>query len=359
VLENDKKAIDAGKMVNEATNQGLSAFTPYMMFSQLVKNYSLAKQLYGETLLKLATGYDPDYIKKNIGIPEFRKELQQRIVQKHQDLEHQGMISADGGFTEEAMTLASLVMYTEELDHLISQGIAGEKQSRQKFLYGSKDESRDFRKGDRYRDIAIKRTLKRSIRRGHEDLHPKDLQSFEKESKGKACIVYALDASGSMKGKKIEACKKAGIALAYKALSEKDKVGVLVFGSDVKETVEPTTDFMRILRAITRAKASRETDIAASLRKALDLFPNEDITKHLILITDALPTKGEDPEKHTLEEASIARNSGITISLIGINLDEKGKDFAQKLTTIGNGRLWIVNESDNYDEIVLQEYYAL
>ena len=359
VLANDKKTIDAGKLINEALNQGLSAFTPDMMFSQLVKNYSLAKQLFGETLIKLASGYDPDYIKKNIGIPEFRKELQQRIASKHQDLEHQGLASGDGTFSDEAMPLASLVLYTEELDHLISQGIAGEKVSKEKFLYGSREESRDFRKGDRYRDIALKKTLKRSIRRGHSALHPRDLQSFEKESRGKACIVYALDSSGSMKGKKIEACKKAGIALAYKALSEKDKVGVMVFGSDVKEVVEPTTDFMRILRAITKAKASRETDIASTLKKALEMFPNEDITKHLILITDALPTKGEDPEKLTLEGASIARNSGITISIIGINLDEKGKDFAQKVTAIGNGRLWIVGDSDNYDEIVLQEYYAL
>ena len=44
-----------------------------------------------------------------------------------------------------------------------------------------------------------------------------------------------------------------------------------------------------------------ETDIVATLRKAIELFPSEGITKHLMLITDALPTVGEEPEKDTLK----------------------------------------------------------
>ncbi len=359
VLEGDKDALDDGKLIEESLNQGLGAFTPDMMFSQMVKNYSLAKQLYGETLMKLASGYNPDYIKKNIGIPEFRKELLQRMQQKKQDMEHKGEVGADGTFTDEGITLASLVLYTEELDHLVTQGLLGEKISKKNFIYGAREHIRPFRKGDRYKDIALKPSIKKAIKRLRQELASEDLQSFEKQSKGKACIVYALDASGSMKGKKLEACKKAGIALAYKALSEKDKVGLMVFGADVKDIVEPTGDFMRLLQAITKAKASRETDIAATLQKSIELFPHDDSTKHLILITDAMPTKGEDPEKLTLDEAAKARNAGITISIIGISLDAAGTQLGEKMATIGSGRLYVVGDSENYDTIILQEYSAL
>ncbi len=359
VLEGDKDALDDGKLIEESLNQGLGAFTPDMMFSQMVKNYSLAKQLYGETLMKLASGYNPDYIKKNIGIPEFRKELQQRMQQKKQDMEHKGTVGSDGVFTDEGITLASLVLYTEELDHLVTSGLLGEKISKKKFIYGARESIRNFRKGDRFRDIALKPSIKKALRRSHSELEPIDLQSFEKQSKGKACIIYALDASGSMKGKKLEACKKAGIALAYKAISEKDKVGLMVFGSDVKDVIEPTNDFMRLLLAITKAKASRETDIAATLHKSIELFPHDDSTKHLILITDAMPTKGENPEKITLEETAKARNAGITISVIGISLDEAGTQLGEKMATIGQGRFYVVNDSENYDTIILQEYSAL
>jgi Mg-chelatase subunit ChlD len=359
VLEGDKETIDDGKLIEESLNQGLGAFTPDMMFSQMVKNYSLAKQLYGETLMKLASGYNPDYIKKNIGIPEFRKELLQRMQQKKQDMEHKGTIGSDGTFTDEGIKLASLVLYTEELDHLVTQGLLGEKVSKKKFIYGARENIRAFRKGDRYKDIALKPSIKKAVRRSRSELESIDLQSFEKQSKGKASIVYALDASGSMKGKKLEACKKAGVALAYKALSEKDRVGLMVFGSDVKDIVEPTEDFIRLLQAITKAKAARETDIAVTLHKSIELFPHDDSTKHLILITDAMPTKGDDPEKLTLEETAKARNAGITISIIGISLDESGTRLAEKMATIGNGRFYVASDSESFDTIVLQEYSAL
>src|SRR3989339_1901065 len=359
VLENDKKVIDTGKLISDVINQGMSSFTPDLMFEQLVKNYTLAKQIYGESIIRLVSGYEPDYVKKNIGIPEFQRELKEKIQERIKELKDEGFVEKDNSLSEKGIELASLVLYFEELDKIVPKGIVGEKISKKSFIYGEKENSRLYKKGDRYRDIALKKSVKLAIRRGHNEFATKDLQVFEKQSKGQTYIIYGLDASGSMKGKKIEACKKAGIALAYKAINEKDKVGLIVFGSEVKEVVEPTSDFTRLLKEITRIKASKETDIVSTLRKAIELFPSENITKHLILITDALPTKGDEPEKSTLEEASIVRSKGITISLIGINLDEKGKKLAEKIVELGEGRLYVVRNLENVGRIVLEDYYRV
>ena len=359
VLENDKKVIDSGKLISDAISQGMSSFSPDIMFEQLVKNYTIAKQIYGESLVRLVSGYEPDYIKKNIGIPEFQKELKERIKQKIEELKEEGFLLMDNSLSEKGIELASLVLYFEELDKIVPKGVIGEKISKKTFAYGEKGNARLYKKGDRYRDIALKKTVKLAIRRGHNYFGSKDLQVYEKQSKGQTYIIYALDASGSMKGKKISACKKAGIALAYKAINEKDKVGLIVFGSDVKTSIEPTSDFTRLLKEITRTRADKETDIVSTLQKAIELFPSENITKHLILITDALPTKGNEPENSTLRSASIAISKGITISLIGINLDEKGKRLAEKIVEIGEGRLYVVRNLDNVDRIVLEDYYGV
>ena len=79
VLENDKETIEKGKLIRDSINQGLNSFTPDLIYQQLVKNYSIANHIFGPSLLKLATGYDPNYIKKNINIPEFQKELRFRM----------------------------------------------------------------------------------------------------------------------------------------------------------------------------------------------------------------------------------------------------------------------------------------
>ena len=359
VLENDKETIEKGKLIRDCINQGLNSFTPDLLYQQLVKNYSMAKHIFGPSLIKLATGYSPDYIKKNINIPEFQKELRSRIEKNIEKLKEEGLLEKNNEITDKGIELASLVMYFEELDKITPKGILGEKIHKRVSIYGGKEDVRNYRKSDRYRDIAIKKSVKLAIRRGHRKLDEKDLQVYERQSKGENYIVYALDASGSMKGAKIDACKRAGIALAYKAINEKDKVGLIVFGSEIKTIVKPTNDFPFLIKNITSARASRETDLVATLRKSLELFPNEDITKHLILITDALPTIGKEPEKETLEEASNAKNKGITISLIGINLNEKGKKLAEKIVELGEGKLYMIKNLENIDKIVLEDYYSV
>lgn len=359
VLENDKKTIDEGKLISDAINQGMGSFTPDLMFEQLVKNYSIAKQIYGESLIRLVSGYEPDYIKRNAGVPEFQKELRERINQKMKELKEQGFIGREHEITNKGYEMASLVLYYQELDNITPKGLAGERFHKKASHYGEKEGFRNFRKGERYRDIALKRSVKTAIRRGHSKIGLEDLQVYEKQSKGETYLIYALDASGSMKGRKIESCKKAGIALAYKAISEKDKVGLIVFGSDIRTAIEPTNDFTMLIMEITKIRASKETDIVSTIRKSIELFPSGNMSKHLILITDALPTAGKDPERETLEEASLARSKGITISVIGIDLDRKGKELAEKIAELGNGRLYIAMNSENIDQIILEDYYSL
>ena len=95
VLENDKETIEKGKLISDSINQGLQSFTPELMYQQLVKNYSMANHIYGPSLLKLATGYHSDYIKKNSNIPEFRKELKFRIEKNIEKLKDEGFLDSD------------------------------------------------------------------------------------------------------------------------------------------------------------------------------------------------------------------------------------------------------------------------
>ncbi len=356
VIESDKSTIEHGKLIADSINQGLSSFTPSNMFEHLVKNYSLAKNIYGESVIRRLTGYDPGTIQKNIKLPEFQRELLSKMEERFESLKEEKLIDNEGKITEKAIDLASLILYTEELDKIIPKGITGERVHKKQSPYGIRDEVRSFKK-DRYRDIAIRKTIRKTIFRGHKEIQEEDLMSFKRKSKGQRYIIYGLDSSASMKGKKMEQCKKAGIALAFKAIEEKDKAGVIIFGTDIKSALAPTQDFPRILREITQAKAAAQTDIAKTITESTKLFPKEKATRHLILITDAIPTKGEKPVLDTIQAAAAAAAENITISLIGINLDKKGAEIAEKIVEKGNGRLYIVKNLEELDKIVLMDYY--
>lgn len=351
VLEGKKT--EDGKLLRNAINNNLFSFNPDMMFQQIVKDYSSAKQIYGDSFVREIAD------EKDIGFPEVQRNIKKKLIDKFESLKDEKMVNKNLEITEKGLNLAALSLYTEEIDNMISKGLIGEKFNKEISHYGAKEEIKEFRKGDRYRDIALRKSIKMAIKRSHDELNKKDLRTFERKSKGKINLVYALDASGSMKGPKIDMCKKAGVALAFKAINEKDQVGLLVFGSKVEDIVYPTHDFMMLVDRIANIRAKQETNIASTIMKAIEIFPNDDSTKHLILITDAMPTKGKNPEEETLNAVENAVSSGITISVIGVNLDKKGEPLAEKISQVGNGKLRIVKNLEDLDTVVLQDYYSL
>jgi magnesium chelatase subunit D len=357
VLENDKEIIEEGKLITESVNQNLSSFVPDLIFRNLVNDYKLAKQLYGEMIIRKLTGYEPGFVEKNIKLPEFREELKKNIDESIKKLKQEELINKEGEVTDTGIKLSSLVLYTEELDKLRIKGL-GEKKEKKKDIYGDKKDYVAYRK-TRYRDIAVRQSVKTAIRRQHKELLKEDLRIFEREKRGGISIIYALDASGSMKGEKISMAKRAGVALAYKAINERNKVGLIVFGEEVKKVVPPTLDFEEILRSITTIRARSETDIAATVNKAIELFGASHETKHLILLTDVLPTKGKKPEEETMKAVSIARDQGITISVVGINLDKDGEKLAKRIIEISQGRLYKVKNLEALDMVILEDYYML
>ena len=357
VLENDEEVIKDGKLITAALNSGISAFTPDMMFEKIVSNYKNAKKIYGESFLQEVSGYSESQIERNSHINEFRQELRRRIKDRLERLKEKGLVGRDGSIAEKGAKLSKLVLCTEELDKLASKGLLGEREERQTHSYGLRDDTKPFRK-DRYRDIAVRRSVRLAVRRGRREIRKQDLVVFERKSKGKRNIVYALDASGSMKGQKLVHCKKAGIALAYRAIQEKDKIGLVVFGKEVKKKISPTGDFRKILSEIADVTAREKTNLAATIKEGISLFPEEDATKHLILITDAMPTSGEAPEKDTLEAACLAASMNVTVSIIGINLRREGREMAKQIVEIARGKVFTARNLEEIDSIVLQDYYA-
>jgi Mg-chelatase subunit ChlD len=312
----------------------------------------------GESMVRALSGYDPSFIEKNINIPEFRRELDKKIREKIDDMRRKKLIDRDGNILQKGYRLSALIMYTQELDNLSKGGFLGERPNKKDSIYGEKNNIKNYKSHDRYKDIDIKKSVKTSIRRGHATIEKEDLKVFTREHKSSTQIVYAIDASGSMKGEKIGVSKKAGIALAYKAIERKDKVGIIVFGEDVKERLYPTNDFNEILNVLSMVKAASETNLALTIHEGCKLFLDDKSTKHLMLITDAMPTVGMDPKHEVLAEVANAKAQEVTVSIVGINLDRDGEELAREIINISEGQFHIVKDLKNMDKIILEDYYS-
>lgn len=353
----EKKSVEQGLFLNEAFNQGLASFNPDLLYEHIVKSYSSAKNLLGPKLLRFLSGYSGSFLEKNIKIPEFRKELKNKIESNIDQLKQDGFLDKQGMINKQGVDLASVTLAVQELDKLAEIGLFGSKK-KSFFGFGDVVDFRNFRKGDSYKDVEVRKSVLSAVRRSHLSLSFSDLKSKVRKSKSSLSVVYALDASASMRGEKIAMAKKAGIALSFKAVEEKDSVGLLVFNQDISKEIRPCSDFRFLLENIVCAKAVSQTNFALMLKKSVELFSEIKENKHLIVITDALPTVGMNPEKDALDAVSLAKSNEISVSLVGINLDDKGKAFAERIVEVGEGRLYLASNIDDLDLIVLEDYLS-
>lgn len=354
--------IDEGTIVEEAFNNNTGSFMPDMMFKDLVKNFKNAEKLYGETLIRELSGYDPRFIDKNVKIPEFQRELQKRLEEKAEDLKNKGLLKKNGTFTKEALNTAALFLIKEEYETSLQgpKKIFGTHRNKKFDIEGDKTEVvRNFRKGDPYKNISARHSVNKAIRRQHKQLMIDDLMVHEKESFQEINIVYALDTSGSMKGNKIKLAKRAGVSLANKAINDGNKVGLVLFGSTIEKQVNLTKDFYTFVKPLVTTMASNETDLSLAIKTSLHLLEEAKGLRHIIILTDGLHTNSKIPFSKVFEQVMIAREKDITISMVGINLDTEGLELARKIVDISQGRLFAVKDLKDVGSVIIGDYDAL
>ena len=124
-IDVDKDKIDKASVLTDAINNNMSSFSPDIAFEQFVNNFSSAKKLYGDTLVRELSGYDSNYVDKNIKVPEFRRELKERIKQNIERLRQEGLLDKEGFITDEGYDFSALSMLSQELEKMKGNGFLG------------------------------------------------------------------------------------------------------------------------------------------------------------------------------------------------------------------------------------------
>ncbi len=138
-------------------------------------------------------------------------------------------------------------------------------------------------------------------------------------------VVFVLDRSGSMAGKKIEQARNA-LGFVLSNLREDDTFNIVVYDDRV-ETFKPE---LQRYDSKTRAEAERfvsniyaggSTNISEALKTGLAMLPQDDRPKYLLFLTDGLPTAGETKELKIAEIAKESNKSHARIFSFGVGFD--------------------------------------
>lgn len=168
-------------------------------------------------------------------------------------------------------------------------------------------------------------------------------------------VVFVIDRSGSMQGKKIEQAK-AALAFLIARLRPEDRFNLITYaaGVDTFESglVSPTADMMAT--ALTYAKAIESgggTNIQGALQAALAHFKDGARMNQVIFLTDGLPTVGERDHRKICAQAKKANEHRARIIAFGVGHDVNGA-FLDRLAVQNNGLSEYVLPTENIEDKV-------
>lgn len=317
----------------------------------------------------------------------------QKLQMMIHELEKRGLVRSDEKKKSFTLTAQALTWLLDELiprtqsEPLLHSAFKKEHET-------DKAEVRRYRKGDVFRDISVRHTLREIVKKGKtlDEICEQDFRSFEKKRSFQLDIALCIDVSASMKDQyKLRYAKMALAGLIKAALEKHDRVGIVAF-SNRGEVVAPLTDKLHpLLEATVGLRAEQYTNIGNGLRCAREMLmkAKDGNKKYIILITDGQPNaatpedierqdlyikkrdlfssdeiywnfmmnafKGSDWKKreelgtsYALTEAFMCRDKDIKISTLLITpKDQQGEWLAKRIATIGGGRYYKVKTPEN------------
>ncbi len=175
-------------------------------------------------------------------------------------------------------------------------------------------------------------------------------------------VVFVLDRSGSMAGKKIEQARDA-LRFVLNNLREGDLFNIVVYESQV-ETFKPE---LQAFTPQTRAAAQSfvdnirpggSTNIDEGLKTALNMLQDKERPNYVLFLTDGLPTAGEQRETAIADNAKAYNKAGARIFAFGVGYDVNSR-LLDRLSGGNGGISEYVKPEDDLEAAVSRLYSRL
>ncbi|PKN93224.1 MAG: VWA domain-containing protein [Chloroflexi bacterium HGW-Chloroflexi-6] len=170
------------------------------------------------------------------------------------------------------------------------------------------------------------------------------IQGYEvpEDERKDVSLTFVIDVSGSMDmDNRLELVKRS-LELLVERLGRRDRVSIVVYGSDARVVLEPTPGDEQdiILRAIRRLRPEGSTNAEAGLRlgyqMASEAFNSEAINR-VVLCSDGVANVGATGAGSIWEEIERYAREGITLTSIGFGMDNYNDVLMEQLADNGDG----------------------
>ena len=162
------------------------------------------------------------------------------------------------------------------------------------------------------------------------------------EDRKPASLTFVIDVSGSMDMDNRLGLVKQSLEMLVEQLRRDDTVSIVVYGSDARVVLEPTSgaDKNRILSAIYSLRPEGSTNAEAGLRLGYRLAMQgykPDGINRVILCSDGVANVGQTEANAILDMIDHYIAEGVTLTTVGFGMDNYNDTLMEQLANNGNG----------------------
>lgn len=168
-------------------------------------------------------------------------------------------------------------------------------------------------------------TVRAAAARGADDVTSRDLRATVRRSDGSALVVFAVDASASMRPA-MRRAKGTVLELLRDAYQQREEVAFVAFGGDDADVLLPPTDSVqRAARHLKALPTADQTPLPAGIRTAADVIDRADPDASVVvLVTDGRANRAEGSPVAATRDA-LARLDAVASHVLLVDVPAEGR----------------------------------
>ncbi len=170
-------------------------------------------------------------------------------------------------------------------------------------------------------------------------------------------VIFVLDRSGSMNGKKIDQAREAA-KFVLNNLRKDDLFNIIAYDTDVEAFAQELERYAEETRAqgigfINSIQSGGSTNIDLALKTAFEGITDGSRPTYVVFLTDGLPTAGETNEMKIVANAKAANRYAARMIAFGVGFDVNSR-LIDRLTRENRGQSVYVRPNEDIEQAVSQ-----
>nr|WP_244224424.1 von Willebrand factor type A domain-containing protein [Corallococcus sicarius] len=172
-------------------------------------------------------------------------------------------------------------------------------------------------------------------------------------------LVFVIDVSGSMNMENRLGLVKQSLRPLVEALDERDRVSIVVYGSEARQVLAPTnaTRKQELLAAIDSLHTDGSTNAQAGIEMGYALAASQMVEggiNRIVLCSDGVANNGITQADGIWDRVKAQAAAGITLSTVGFGMGNYNDVLMERLAQVGEGNYAYVDRLDEARRIFVQ-----